>query len=263
MRLGIKHTEETKRKMSESRKGENHYNYGRPLSKEHKKAISIANTGKQFSEEHRRKISEASRNRSIETRKKLSEARKGKVLSLETRKKISEAHRGKHLSEEVKMKISKAKTGVKRKPFSDEWKERIGNAKRGEKNHNYGKHLSEEYRKKISANHADMSGRNNPAYKDGRCGTKEYEICRAAQKRARKLDRTPDLTKAEEDRIKFIYEVASTMANMHVDHIRPLTRGGLHHPDNLQILDGGLNDSKKNRYPLSDEENRRFQGLRL
>lgn len=235
----------------------------KPLSEEHKRAISIANTGKQFSEEHKRKISQASKNRSIETRRKLSEARKGKIHSIETRRKMSEARKGKSLSEETKMKISKAKMGVKRKPFSDEWKERIGNANKGEKNHNYGRHFSEEHRRKISANHWDSSGEKNPGYKDGRCGTKQYEPCRAARKRARKLRQTPELTRIEEDRIKFIYALASTMVDVHVDHIRPLTKGGLHHPDNLQILDGKLNDQKKNKWPLTEKENRKFEGLRL
>jgi hypothetical protein len=68
-------SEESKRKMSEAKKGK-----------------SGPNKGKHFSEEHKRKISEAKKgkHRSEETRKKMSEAKKGKHLSEETRKKISE-----------------------------------------------------------------------------------------------------------------------------------------------------------------------------
>ena len=106
---GFKHTEETRKKMSESGKG------------------------KIISEETRRKISEAqlgSKNHmfgkhpSEETRKKLSEAHKGKELgkdnpmfgkyhSKETRKKMSEAHKDKHPSEETKNKISESHMGEK------------------------------------------------------------------------------------------------------------------------------------------------------
>jgi len=31
---------------------------------------------------------------------------------------------------------------------------------------------------------------------------------------------------------------------MHVDHVIPLARGGLHHEDNLQILPAGINMRK-------------------
>jgi len=63
-------SEETKRKMSEARRGGTH---------------------------------------SEETRRKISEANKGKKLSEETRRKLSEAHRGKKHSEESKRKMSETK----------------------------------------------------------------------------------------------------------------------------------------------------------
>ena len=74
-------SEEARKKMSESKKGENN-----PLF------------GKHHSAETRKKMSEAQINKpkSAETRKKLSEARKGKHLSEETRKKLSEANKGKN-----------------------------------------------------------------------------------------------------------------------------------------------------------------------
>ena len=67
---------ETRRKMSEARKGENHYMYGKHHSEE--------------------------------TRKRMSEAAKGKPKSEEARKRMSEAKKGKPKSEEHKNKLSKA-----------------------------------------------------------------------------------------------------------------------------------------------------------
>jgi len=43
--------------------------------------------------------------------------------------------KGWYHSEETKNKISRAKKGVKRKPFSDEWKRKIGKSNSGEKSH--------------------------------------------------------------------------------------------------------------------------------
>jgi len=67
--LGIKHSEQTKRKMSKAHKG------------------------MKYSEETRRKISEALKGRKLseEHKRKLSEAHKGKKHSAETRQKMSEA----------------------------------------------------------------------------------------------------------------------------------------------------------------------------
>ena len=62
--LGKHHSEETRKKISESKNGENNYWFGKHHSEE--------------------------------TRKKISEAHKGKNHSDETRKKMSEAHKGKH-----------------------------------------------------------------------------------------------------------------------------------------------------------------------
>ena len=79
--LGKNVSEETRKKMSESRKGENHPMFGKHLSTEHRKNLSEALKGKYLS---------------AETRKKMSEARKGKHRSAETSKKIAEARKGNH-----------------------------------------------------------------------------------------------------------------------------------------------------------------------
>ena len=88
---GKRHTEESRKKISESLKGENNPMYGRtgennPFygkthSKESRKKISEAKKGKQLSEEHRRKLSEAMKGKhhSEEHRKKISESVKSRL----------------------------------------------------------------------------------------------------------------------------------------------------------------------------------------
>lgn len=70
--------EEVRKKISESRQGEKNHNYGKKYSDELKNKIRLSLTGRKFSEEHKKNISEGS---------------KGKVLSDETRKKMSESAR--------------------------------------------------------------------------------------------------------------------------------------------------------------------------
>lgn len=78
-RTGKKHSQETCRKISESKKGKTAWNKGKK--------------GKTPSDETRRKISETNKGRefSQETRIKIAESNKGKNVSDETRRKMSEA----------------------------------------------------------------------------------------------------------------------------------------------------------------------------
>ena len=77
--------------------GENHPMYGKKHSEETKKKISEAKKGKKLSEEHRKKISESQKGHTStdETKKKISATLKGHTVSEETRKKISESKKGK------------------------------------------------------------------------------------------------------------------------------------------------------------------------
>ena len=70
----------------------------------------------------------------------------------------------------------------------------------------------------------------------------------AARYRARKLEQTPDMNPAEWAEIEGFYMYNEVMPGVwHVDHIDPLNNGGLHHPDNLQILSDKDNYSKGHR----------------
>lgn len=95
--LGRKLSEETKKKISEKRKGkyvgENSGMYG-----------------KHHTEETKRKLSESAKARtgwkhSEETKKKIGAKHKGKIVSQETREKLSKANTGKKRTEEQKLKL--------------------------------------------------------------------------------------------------------------------------------------------------------------
>lgn len=79
---GVKHSEETRKRMSEAKK---------KMTQETKEKLKQAQLGKKLSEEHKAKIilKLTGRPCSEETKRKISEGNKGKTLSEETRKKIS------------------------------------------------------------------------------------------------------------------------------------------------------------------------------
>ena len=81
---------------------------------------------------------------------------------------------------------------------------------------------------------------------------------RNAKRRALKLKQSPILTEAEYQQIELIYKKREELGpNYHVDHIQPLSKGGLHHPNNFQIVTKKYNlqkGSKLNfRLPLPEE----------
>ena len=143
-RIGTTLSPESRKKVSDAKKGDKNPMFGKPLSDEHRKAISEANKGRiKHSAETRRKISKAHTGKKVsaKTKVKLRSINTGKVLSAETRKKISEATRGannpnfgKTMSLEQRRKLSKAHTGKKRGPRSPETKAKLSEAKRGDKN---------------------------------------------------------------------------------------------------------------------------------
>lgn len=83
--------------------GENHPNYGKLLPEETRRKMSESRKGKTPSEETRKKISEANRGEK--------NANYGKSHSKSAREKMSESHKGKTLSEETRIKISEACKG--------------------------------------------------------------------------------------------------------------------------------------------------------
>lgn len=110
---GYKFTEAQKKKMSESHKGIVH-------TEEQKTKISISNIKTKGTVEYRKKISDLvlgrknpfyNKKHSIETRKKMSDSQKKKSTP-EYLKRLSEAHLGHHHSEETRKKMSLAHKGI-------------------------------------------------------------------------------------------------------------------------------------------------------
>ena len=98
-RKGHKASEETKRKMSEALKGKVTWNIGRKHSEETRRKMSISGKGRIFSEEHKRKM--------------LGRVpwNKGKKYSEEHKRNISLRQIGRKMSEETRRKISKSNKG--------------------------------------------------------------------------------------------------------------------------------------------------------
>jgi len=108
LNLGKKHSEESKKKMSEVSKLK--------FTKEVQEKLLKSWRGKNHSEE---------------SKKKISEKNKGRTLSAESKNKISKTHKGKPKSEEHKQKLRELNLGKK---HSEESKKKMSEAMKGNKN---------------------------------------------------------------------------------------------------------------------------------
>ena len=143
--------------------------------------------------------------------------------------------------------------------------------RKGKKHPMYGKKHTEKAIKKMSESHIGIhagenhplygkTGKSNPNYKHGMAGTKAYRTQHSMKYRATKKNQTP--LDADLEKIAYIYQICETINQMseeryEVDHIRPISKGGLHHQDNLQILKASLNNKK--RAKITDE----YKGITL
>lgn len=120
-------------------------------------------------------IKEAAMKRSLDPiwKENVRQSQIGKIMSEESRKKMSESHKGKHggeknpmfgkpawnkgipMSEETKRKLSEAKKG--KHIHTSEYKKKLSDASKGEKNPFFGKHHTEECIQ-------NMSGSGNPMF---------------------------------------------------------------------------------------------------
>ena len=82
--------------------------------------------------------------------------------------------------------------------------------------------------------------------------TKEKQNNKTYRYRTKKFGEIPVLTPEEHQRILAIYKECARITEEtgilhHVDHIHPISKGGKHHPDNLQILTATENIRKGNK----------------
>ena len=119
-------------------------------------------------------------------------------------------------------------------------------------------------RKKYSDNNKEIIKQKSKKYWKDR---PEKVIAKSIKYRIILKEQTPDLTKKEQKRVKKLYKIRDLLnhnsKDFHVDHIQPITKGGLHHPDNLQILPNWLNQEKSNKWPLTENQQILYEGFSL
>lgn len=124
--LGIKLSDEHKKKISDSKKGDKNPMFGKPVSNETR--LKLSEASKNCSDETRKKIGEKSKgnkhrlnqNHSEETKKKISESNKGKHskprhYSEESKRRMIEANKNRFVSEETRKKKSLSMMGKNKK----------------------------------------------------------------------------------------------------------------------------------------------------
>lgn len=83
----------------------------------------------------------------------------------------------------------------------------------------------------------------------------------AGKRRSIKLNAIPD--DVDMKKVNYIYSFCNKLNEIygyikyHVDHIKPISKGGLHHENNLQVLEAKLNEEKASSYPFE----KRFEGI--
>lgn len=130
---------------------------------------------------------------------------------------------------------------------------------------NNNKEKLEQWRKQYYKNNAERCKQYAKQYrKDNKKEMRADKTRRNAERRAMKLNQTPKTTINEKKKVALYYNISRYMGeNFHVDHIIPLSKGGLHHSNNLQILRASLNMEKSNKYPLTAEEEIKYKGFRI
>ena len=135
----LKISEANKHKTEESRRKQGDSLRGHIPSVETLRKRSESMMGHLVSKETRRKISESKKHLSEESHRRLSEAKMGHFVSDESRRKMSESH--KNPSVEIRLKMSEA--GKNRPPISEETRRKLSDAGKG-------RHHTEESIRKMS-----------------------------------------------------------------------------------------------------------------
>lgn len=143
---------------------------GRALQKHDEWEVSLLHTCKTRDEANRIEIEEIRNHNSIKPNGYNITAgggggKDGYAHTKETKEKLSNARTGRKHTEETKAKMMGNQYAKGHYWFAtEETKAKMRIAHTGEKNVMFGKHHTEESKKKISKNHADVKGENNPNF---------------------------------------------------------------------------------------------------
>ena len=114
------------------------------------------------------------------------------------------------------------------------------------------KEYQSEYEKQY---YQDNKERNNERNKKYRQANPDKINALNAKHRAQKLNQTPNLTENEKAKVVMYYTISQHLGeDWHVDHIQPLKHGGLHHPDNLQVVTKKYNMAKQAQLNFREPE---------
>jgi len=123
-----------------------------------------------------------------EIRRKIGDAHRGRSLSREHRKAIGDSQRGKKRNDETKSAISSSLLGKRKSPEAVE--KRRKSLINTVNDPNYvspmrGRKLSEDHRRKVSDNHADISGSKNPMFGSSHSEDAKKKLSNRAKQRVK------------------------------------------------------------------------------
>ena len=181
-----------------------------------------------------------------EYRQHMSDAHKGQVPWNKGKKGLQVAwNKGEHCSDETKEKMRLAQLG--KTPWN---KGMVGVVKHSAEAIN---NMSVAAKKQVNNKGRFQPGRKNPLKGTG--GNKQSWNAKYRSSKEGALSETRDL--GEIDKFYVLARVITLSVGVKhvVDHINPLSKGGLHHQDNLQVITLSENSKKRDKYPFTVSKN--------
>jgi len=141
----------------------------------------------------------------------------------------------------------------RQKAYYDKNKEKM--VERGKQYYQSNKEKVNQLHKKWVENHKQEVAEYQKKYREGNKDKLHLTArIRTVKRRVKKKGQTPDLTKEDSYKVTLLYKIREKVTKqtgvlMHVDHIIPIAKGGLHHPLNLQVITAEENHKKFDKMP--------------